>query len=250
MGFSFDDDEVESAELIEVTRKVIDALTPAFEERGFRWEKKHGWFRRRSGGIHHMFYVLFADYAPSCIVINADVGVRHDNVERIFHRTSGFDPNFHAGTPTVGGKFANVMAGAPGRMDIGPEGDVSVSAAAARLANAIDLAETYFTRFSSLVEIDQELNSHPELHSPNRVLPWFRCSAGLIVAKLVGRDNYDRLVVEYQKQLAADNGGFYLRWFSELVRDLDSHTVAELLDEQSATGQLRSKRRSPQSPRR
>jgi hypothetical protein len=193
--------------------------------RGFGWQARQEWFRRRVGGVQHVLQLLSVDHPP-VVDIEPQLMVRHDLVEAIFHRTSGYPPATRADTPTVGGDLHRLVPGAPGRFELGPDGEVGD--AAAWLAGALPRLEEYWARFSDLAEVDRELNADPDRTTPNRPLPWLRCSTGLIAARLAGRPGYDELEAAYRRQLAVDNGGFYLGRFTALAEDLRRHTPAQL----------------------
>lgn len=208
-----------------MTAALVSALTPTLSARGFGWEDDHEWFRRRVGGVQHMLQLLSVDHSPY-VHIEPQLMVRHDLVESIFHRTSGYLPEFQADTPTVGGDLHELVPGAPTRFEIGPDGDVSE--AARWLSGAIGRFEEYWARMSDLCEIDRALNEHPDRYSPNRPMAWLRGATGLIVAWLVERPDYARLEVAYHRLLTIDNSGFYLDAFTALAEDLSTHTPGEL----------------------
>ena len=56
----------------------------------------------------------------------------------------------------------------------------------------------------------------------HRGLAWFRCSTGIIVAKLVGRPDYEQLAAFYLDVMTRDNKGFYLKRFQPLLKSLES----------------------------
>jgi hypothetical protein len=206
-------------------RALVAALLPTMAARGFGWQARHEWFRRRVGGVQHVLQLLSVDHPPA-VDIEPQLMVRHDLVERIFHRTSGYPPENQPDTPTVGGDLHQLVAGAPTRFVLVADGDAR--AAAQWLTGALPRLEEYWARFSALPEIDRDLNDDPRRHPPNRPLPWLRCSTGLIVARLVQRPDYDQLEAEYRRQLAIDNNGFYLGRFAALADDLRRHTPAQL----------------------
>lgn len=204
---------------------LLAALTPAMSARGFRWRGSDEWFHRRVDGVEHRLQLLSVDRPPT-VDIEPQLMVRHDLVERIFHRTSGYPPDARDDTPTVGGDLHALVPGTPQRLEIRPDGDVR--AAAARLTDALPAIERYWLRFSDLAEVDRDLNDDRRRPAANRPLPWLRCSTGLVAARLVGRPDYDGCEADYRRLLAVDNDGFYLGRFEALAADLRRHTPAEL----------------------
>jgi len=85
-----------------------------------------------------------------------------------------------------------------------------------------EFAFPYFERWGDLVAIDVELNDKPAERTPHRGIPWERCSKGIIVARLVGRPNYDQLAVFYTEVMTQNSKGFYLKRFQALVKSLRS----------------------------
>lgn len=83
-----------------------------------------------------------------------------------------------------------------------------------------EFAIPYFNKFASVYAIDAELNSRPTERTPNRGFPWLRCSTGIILAKLVGRPDYDTFVKIYSDVLTRSNEGFYLKRFEALLDSL------------------------------
>ncbi|GGA39973.1 hypothetical protein GCM10010981_31540 [Dyella nitratireducens] len=54
---------------------------------------------------------------------------------------------------------------------------------------------------------------------------WFRCSTGIIVAKLVERPNYEDLVSFHTGMMTKDNKGFYMKRFEALANSLKTLPV-------------------------
>ena len=65
-----------------------------------------------------------------------------------------------------------------------------------------------------------------------RGVAWFRCSTGLIVAKLLGAPGYETLASFYVDVMKRDNKGFYLKYFKSLLTSLED--VKPPRDEQIA----------------
>ena len=86
----------------------------------------------------------------------------------------------------------------------------------------LEVAVPYFERWASLEAIDIELNEDPTKRTVHKALAWFRCSTGIIVAKLVGRTDFDRLAASYLDIMREDNKGFYLKRFEVLLKSLET----------------------------
>jgi hypothetical protein len=182
---------------------------------------KHRFIRRRDG-ITYIFQLVCLEARPGWR-IQPDVAVRIDRVEEIFHRTSGFEPRYQKDTPTVGGAIGNIMQGDNRACEFLLESDSDIASVSQESVRVFrEFAVPYFNRFSSLSEIDAELNDAPTERTPHRVAPWLRCAPGLIVAKLTGRPNYDQLVDIYGDVMRRSDEGFYLKRFEALVKSLES----------------------------
>jgi hypothetical protein len=84
-----------------------------------------------------------------------------------------------------------------------------------------EFALPYVEQWSSLQAIDVELNEVPGIRTIHRAAGWFRCSTGIIVAKLVGRPNYRQLAAFHHDVMARIDNGFYLKRFEALLKSLD-----------------------------
>jgi hypothetical protein len=199
---------------------IVDAVTPELAARGFAARRSVGRFERSGGaGVTHFYLLLITESAPFA---RADVhlATRIDEVETIFHRTSGYEKRTQRLTPTMGGAL-DAITGTPELKMLldaerGPERARSLLFAPALGA----FYEDWYARFSDLGAIDRELNDDPTRETPNRPLPWLRCSTGVIVARLVDRPNYDEVVEVYSQTMRSVSDGFYWPRFEALVADL------------------------------
>jgi hypothetical protein len=147
------------------------------------------------------------------------VGVRFEVVEKVFHKTSGFEPEYQNDTPTVGIDLWSVYGKDGYQIPLKQDSDVGT--VTSRLLTIFDeKAEPYFSQFGTLAAVDSALNDQPKERCVHGGLPWRRCSTGAIVAKLTGRGNYDELVSIYHEIVRMDAGGYYLPRFEALLCDL------------------------------
>jgi hypothetical protein len=148
------------------------------------------------------------------------VGVRFDDVEEIFHRTSGFEPEYQNDTATVGVNLWGDNGGNDYQIPL--RGAEEVDAVVSQVSTIFrENALPYFAQFCSLVAVDSAVNDQPTLPCIHRSLPCLRCSTGAIVAKLTGRKNYDELISIYHAVMRVDSNGFYLPDFEALLSDLE-----------------------------
>lgn len=181
-------------------------------------------------------YVVESEY-PDRVVIAPDVAVRHDVVERIFHRFSGTSAGNQGSTPTIGGGLADITGEARYRVTILPDARrEKLRAAEEGLRAAVEEAERYWARYADLRAVDAALNDRPEEDTPHRPLPWLRCCSGLIVARLVERPDAEALARIYTEEMRVWSDGFYLPRFEALTRYLAERPVDQLVAENSSPG--------------
>jgi hypothetical protein len=150
--------------------------------------------------------------------VSPSVGVRFEEVEKIFHRTSGFDRASQKESPTVGIDLWRVFGREQYQVTLSDES--GLAAAAARIVAIFhEKAEPYFAQFSTLAAVDSAVNDHPGDDCVHRDMAWLRCSTGVIVARLVGRPNYDQLVPLYQEAVRKGSPHL-LPKFESLLNDL------------------------------
>jgi hypothetical protein len=191
---------------------------------GFKRKGRREFFTQNVDGLVKVFQVICLDGKPGWR-IQPNIGLRFDRVESIFHQTSGFEPKYQKDTCTVGAPAGVIMGGTARTCEFIIESDADLAPASKNVMQIFrEIAIPYYTRWSILQEIDAALNNNPSERASylRGGGAWFRCSTGLIVAKLVKRQNYDQLVALYSDAMAKDNSGFYLKHFQALVESLDS----------------------------
>jgi hypothetical protein len=199
---------------------VVEALSPALSERGFRFHAPSWRFvRKPAKGLTHALHLLFTESDPF-LRVDVHISERIDRVEDIFHRTSGYEKKYQAATPTMGGALDAITDRPELKMLLdekrGPERARSLVVSPPML----EFYEDWFQRFSDLANIDRELNDDPARETPNRPMPWLRCSTGIIVARLTHRPDYQQLAEADTAMLREFSNGFYLPRFERLLADL------------------------------
>jgi len=189
---------------------------------GFELNALRDKFVRRHDAISDSFQLACKDAKPG-YRIQPNVGVRIDRVEEIFHRTSGFDRGFQDNTSTMGAPVGALVGANARDCEFLLESESEVPDVTGKLVKVFrDIALPYYEKWKSLKAVDADLNADPTRRTPHRGLAWFRCSTGLIVAKLVGRPDYESLADIYTEIMTKDNKGFYLKRFQALRQNLDS----------------------------
>ena len=198
----------------------LKLLTHRLESYGFAYKQRLHRYIKEEGEITQIFQVIFLN-DPDGFRVFADAGIRIESVENVFHRTSGFvGKRLQNDTATLGASLGSIAdTGNKLQFDLKSEGDV-VSASTDMLDAFEQIALPVFRQFASLEAVDEVVNSNPNEFCVFRQLDWFRCSTGTIVARMVGRENYDSLVELYSNRMKRDNAGFYWKWYSALLQSL------------------------------
>jgi hypothetical protein len=225
-----------------IGEQVLAAVDTELVEHGLARRSRDGRYTRPRPHGTDIYYLIVNRY-PGVIVVVPDVAVRHEVVERIFHRTSGFQPAHQRTTPTIGGQLAELTRDPSYEVEIGPDdAPEELHRAERNLRASVAEAERYWARYADLHEVDHALNDHPEQDTPHRVMPWLRCSTGLIVARLLQRPDYDELAHSYREQMRLWSDGFYLPRFQALMDYLAVRTPEQLLAENQGRGTGRGRR--------
>lgn len=199
-----------------VTKKsVVDALSEGMKQRGFSAQKKNDRFFKRVnfGCLYYQF--AFLSKAGWLFVVPAAC-IRFDQVESIYHRTSGTPPEMQADTFTIGIDFDRHFNDQTLRFVAKEAADLTHLVPS--LLWAFDTyAEPFYSEFGSIIAADTALNDRPSEPCPYRPMPWLRAASGLIIAKLAGRENFQALANIYQEQVASFSNGFYKGRFNHLL---------------------------------
>lgn len=202
---------------------VLAGVDAVLKPEGFKLVKSKKWFLRQTDGRTEKFQLVVLNDRPGYRICPC-VGVRFEAVEQIFHKTSTFEPEFQKDTDTVGVNLWHIHGKDGYQLPVHDESDVTP--VVDRILEIFrNVAVPYFSEFSDLKAVDVAVNDHPQQKCVHRVMPSLRCSTGVIVARLTGRDDYDALVATYREQLQQDANGFYLPPFEALVEDLKTMDV-------------------------
>ncbi|MGO8689606.1 MAG: hypothetical protein ACLQLG_08220 [Thermoguttaceae bacterium] len=201
---------------------LFTSLHPELAKHGFALKATKDRFVRRHGDVTDFFQLVCLNAKPG-YRIQPNTGVRIERVEELFHQSSGFDPKHRKHTATMGNSVGILLNGRSRTCEFLLESESEVGPVAEKIMDVFrEFALPYFERWGSLKAIDVELNDTPTKPTPHRGLAWFRCSTGIIVARLLGRPDYEQLVAFYTDVMARDNKGFYLGPFQALLKSLEN----------------------------
>lgn len=201
---------------------VFDSLRSQLSGYGFVLKPAKDSFVRQHEGIVDVFQLVCLEGKPG-LRIQPNVAVRVEEIETIFHQTSGFDQEFQGNTPTIGGAIKNIVGNSNRVCEFVLESNSEVDSVVAKIMNIFtEVALPYFQKYASIKAIDTELNNKPTERTPSRIAPWLRCATGIITAKLTKRSDYEQLVQTYSGIMSRLDKGFYLVRFQALLKSLES----------------------------
>jgi len=212
-----------------IRKQLKSALFRSIESRlsvyGFTLKTSKDSLVHRGEDTTDIFQLVCLDGKPS-LDVQPNVAIRNERVERIFHKISGFDVKNQSTTPTVGGAIGVLLTEDARSCEFYLESETEIMIVTDAIVQVFEnFALPYIKKYGSIHEIDLELNSNPHERSPHRAAPWLRCSTGIIVAKLVGRSNFDQLSEIYSGIMINSANGFYFRKFNALLEVLQSIDV-------------------------
>lgn len=202
-------------------KKLLAVLKPRMVERGYRLHSASDRFVRSVGDFSYRFHTRFLN-GPQGVEVEPEIGIRSEAVERIFHQTSTYAPQYHSGTPTIGASLVNLEGVELMTYRCPISTDDEVLPVAERLMVLLETkAIPYFEQYGSLEAIDHLLNDQLDERVPGCSFGLPRETRGLIVAKLVARPNYQELVEFYRSRIIKISGGFHAPQFEALVASLN-----------------------------
>ncbi len=206
-----------------IAETIITAFAPDVANDGFEFDPTSSCFIRQDGDIRHVFLVPLSEKYGR-LVCTPDVGVRSDLVEEIFHRTSEFSDSDTKNTSTLGVNVKLLTRSSD--FDVAVANADDIEQAVHKLMRAFrDISIPYFDEYGSLEGIDRALNSNPMEPCVHMINERARCSKGLIVAKILMRSDYARLLETYDGKVLRAGEITYKKYFLPLVTSLEKHGV-------------------------
>lgn len=196
---------------------LLDELAILLKPYDFVLVRRMDWFIRK--GTPSLIYQLafYDGYSKNKgYTIAPALAVRIEEVEKIFHKVSGFEPKYQKDTPTINPTIKDlVKAKDDYEFELAYIQDVNP------LVNKLfkifkNIALPFLEENSSIVAIDKLLNSNPENEDSIFYIPYLRFYHGAIVAKLSCSPNYQYITETYRRYLTRETG-FYLKDYEKLL---------------------------------
>ena len=213
-----------SDNLQQLAESIILTVANAIAPDGFAFDIASSAFVKQDGDIRFMFQVALAE-RHGVLACTPDVGIRSERVEQVFHRTSEFSDADAQNTSTLGVNVKLLTRSSSYDVSVANSGEIED--AAEKLLRAFrEVAVPYFVEFGSLKGIDSALNSDPSERCVHMINERARCSKGLIVAKLLEREDYQTLRDTYDRKVSSAGEMTYKKYFLPLVDDLEQLGVS------------------------
>lgn len=215
-GKGMEEDEKDAA-----LKHYISQLIPWFRNRGFTYRRAEQRFVRAEGDVIWKFGIGLSLYADR-FDIRPMGCVRHDQVERIFHRISESPEQVQSGSATVLWSWAVEKRT--------PRPNVFMVERRAQAQSAVAFTEHFFRKWvepffrehSDLQSISDSFNGRGAILRAEHVIDWFDLlGRAIIAAKLAKRGDYDALKKQYRQALERRQSAHRLSSFDALIQVLE-----------------------------
>lgn len=188
----------------EVKEAIFNGVEKDFSDEGFKLIKSKDRFDllSKKDGCRFIYSFLFHG-RTSEIAIENFILIEHLETEKLYKVAT--DQKM---SETIGNELGKIVRNPSGKMkdhssqDIIIRSERDIEAANEDIRNYFkDVAIPYYQKNGNLKRIDEILNDNPTKVSVHANTQSFRCMKGLIVAKLIGRENFDELLFEYDKKM-------------------------------------------------
>jgi hypothetical protein len=192
---------MEEEEKAAALAQFITEVRRFFEAKGFTYNKAYQAFKRKEGDLIWTFGLGFSFY-PDAYTVRPAASVRHEQIERLFHRVSCAPESVQRDSATVLWQRALEKR-------IPKPNSFSVDRAS-QVPRAVSFTERFFTKWvepffsahSSLEDIDRSFNEKRALLRAKFVTDWFEMiGRAIIAAKLAHRPDYEDLKRDYRRAL-------------------------------------------------
>lgn len=188
-----------------VKTKVYEELTDFFAKEGFVLKKTKNIFEKQEPEFKNMVFFSFTAF-PNSISIDLSIYARFFEVEDIFTKITG-DSDY----ATIGNEVGHIYNSKNGK-DHKPTAALDFNISTQEEVEAVideiklyyeNIIHPYFGKYQNLEDLDQIFNNPPYHYNPIDIGGSFgsRCSKGLIIARLIGKNIYDDLIPIYDAEM-------------------------------------------------
>jgi hypothetical protein len=196
----------------QIKSTITDGCSSVLTPLGYRYVASRNAYEKSSALERRSVLLNFVATKHPSYSVTLWCGMRNEEMERLFHRTSGVEK--HQSTYMT----TNFVCG---RWHVNTEEEIAEAIGNCReLVNSKCLPfleqQYAYAKYSSL------LNTNPTERCPYHGNSENRCHYGLIAAKLAGDSQYESLKASYLEYMHRSNSGFYLPRFQAFIADLES----------------------------
>jgi hypothetical protein len=201
----------------------LSQLRPFFQTKGFQFRHSGDGFRFvKVQGDFTWSFELGVSHQPDSFRVKPAAGIRHEQIERIFHRVSGAPETVQNGSVTVAwGRALEKRIPKPYSFEV--ERLVQTQKAVVFTENFFTKwVEQFFNENSNLQAISNTYNNGRSILRAEYFTDWFDLfGRALIAAKLAKRGDYDALKNEYRRAFETRQSMHPLSSFDALIRIVD-----------------------------
>lgn len=187
---------------LKLKNALFSRLIPMLEPCKFSLVRRMDWFVRK--GDSKLIYRLdfFNGHRKDTgYLVSPSLAVRIEEVERIFHEVSGFEPKYQKDTPTIWVSIKELIKG-PDEYEYSLNDVEDVEALAQHLFIVFrDVALPFLEENGSVQAINKLLNSEPEKEDSIFCIPEKRYFRGVISAKLTDDIRYGEIALIYREKV-------------------------------------------------
>ena len=194
--------------------EVLARLDEKLKSFGYKLSKSMCEFTKKTDFGWNKYQIVFLirdhgwELKPSLLL-------RFDVVENLFHQISDFDKKYQKGTPTIGTSIECLSDSSITQTKFELIDEAQINCVVNDLVELFEsIAVPFFEKFDKLSSIDEKLNSNIEDTSLTGDI--FKGTKSLIIAKLMKRQDFDKLECAYQSYYENFSNGFYLPEFLRL----------------------------------
>jgi hypothetical protein len=192
---------------LELKNALLDKLSEMLLPFEFVLVRRMDWFKRKEGSTTLVYQLAFYKSGLGYTVAPA-IAVRLEEVERIFHLVSGYEPQYQKSSSTINPTIEELVKAKAG-YEYGLYTPEDINLVAEKLFDVFKkIALPFLETHSSLASIDGFLNDVPKNYTVS-----LREYRGIIVAKLNKRENYEQLAEIYKHSLDS----YYLADYERLL---------------------------------
>jgi len=180
-------------------KRLVEGLASKLQGKDYIYTPQWEQFRKPTASGFQCLIMSISDY-PDVSIFELHLGVRLDAVENLaFPFTNGM-LGFQANSMTLVSPLAKLHGHAFQRFELAPTGDVDEPLA--EISGQLEQGGfSFLEKYNRLEEMEQLFNRHPHHPLPLVHNQINRCLRGLVLARLTGRTDFEKLATLYRDRL-------------------------------------------------